>query len=74
MRRIVLVIAHVLTGGDGGQAAGSRPSTMVKCVCVPAPSYLGDVGFDALGQFDAGFPEELGQLVRDVLVLIQRVQ
>ena len=37
-------------------------------------SYLGDVRFDAFGQFDAGFPEELGQLVWDVLVLIQSIQ
>ena len=37
-------------------------------------SYLGDIGFDALGQFDAGLSEELGQLVRDVLVLVQGVE
>lgn len=36
-------------------------------------SYLGDVSFDAFGQFDAGFAEELGQLIWDVLVLIQSI-
>lgn len=37
-------------------------------------SDLGDVCFDAFGQFDAGLSEELGQLVGDVLVLIQSIQ
>lgn len=36
--------------------------------------YLGDVRFDAFRQLDAWFSEELGQLVRDVLVFIQSIQ
>lgn len=37
-------------------------------------SYLGDVCFDAFGQLDARLAKELGQLVGDVLVLIQSIQ
>lgn len=42
--------------------------------CFLCFSYLGDVCFDAFGQFDAGLSEELGQLVGDVLVFIQSIQ
>lgn len=37
-------------------------------------SYLGDVRFDAFSQLDAGLSKELGQLVWDVLVLVQSVE
>lgn len=36
--------------------------------------HLGDVGFDALGQLHAGLPQELGQLVGNVGILVQGVQ
>lgn len=37
-------------------------------------SHLGDVRFDAFGQLDARLSKQLGQLVWDVLVLVQSVE
>lgn len=39
--------------------------------CFP---HLGDVGLDALSQLHAGLPQELGQLIGDVRILVQGVQ
>lgn len=39
--------------------------------CFP---HLGDVGFDALSQLHAGLPQELGQLIGDVRILVQGIQ
>lgn len=37
-------------------------------------AHLGDVGFDALGQLHAGLPQQLGQLLGDVGVLVKGVE
>ena len=51
---------------------------MCVCVCVCLRfqmfSHLGDVSLDALGQLNTRLPKELGQVLGDVLVLVQRVE
>lgn len=62
--RVTHAHAHTLT---------DTPQTILHPELHTLP-YLGDVCFDAFGQFDAWFSEELGQLVWDVLVFIQSIQ